>query len=529
MLLPEIIYDIKNTVISSLKKYFLCFVSAIFLILSFAPFDLFPLAWIAFLPFFYFLYNASDHKTVAKGGLVFGLLYFFGNVYWIYHSLYYYGSVPLAFSFFIVILLSFYLALYIMVFALLYKNLIKTNLPTCFYAPFIWISLEVLRNYLLTGFPWALIGYSQYKFLLISQIADITGIYGVSFLVVLFNCFVFDILIFKRQKTNFPLLPYYPIITSTITIIVIFIFCISYGFKKLNETDNEHSVKVAIVQGNIPQNVKWDNKKILEIIDIYKNLTLKAKAFEPNLIVWPETAVPFVFDRHKTYTNDLIHFVKNENIYLLFGTIMEREPDKFTNSSVLIDSNGVIAYYYDKIHLVPFGEYVPLRKILFFVDKLTFGVGDYKAGENYNVAVTPFGKFSTLICYESIFPSQVRKFYQKGGNFIVNITNDGWFGNTSGPYQHFSMAVFRAIENRKPLVRAANSGISGYIDSKGRIVKKTKLFERTFLVEDIFVNEKMSFYTKYGDIFAYICIVVSLIFVLWNLSIGGKKWLHVKI
>ncbi len=529
MLLPEIIYEIKNSFISSIKKYFLCFISAIILILSFAPFDLFFFAWVAFLPFFYFLYNASDHKTVAKGGLVFGLLYFFGNVYWIYHSLYYYGSVPLAFSFFIVILLSFYLALYIMVFALLYKNLIKTNLPTCFYAPFIWISLEVLRTYLFTGFPWALIGYSQYKFLLISQIADLTGIYGVSFIVILFNCFVFDILIFKRQKRNYPLLSYYPIITNTIAVIMIFIFCILYGFNKLEESEGDRSIKIAIIQGSIPQDVKWDSRKVLEIIDIYKKLTLKAEVFEPHLVVWPETAVPFIFDKHKNLSNDLINFVKMENIYLLFGSIMERETDNFTNSAVLLDQNGVIAYYYDKIHLVPFGEYVPLRKILFFVEKLTVGLGDYKAGEHYNVAVTPFGRFSTLICYEIIFPRLVRKFYQKGGHFIVNITNDSWFGNTSGPYQHFSMAVFRAIENRKPLVRAANSGISGFIDSKGRIIRKTKLFERTFMVESILVNEKMSFYTKYGDIFAYICIVVSLIFLIWNLRIGGKKWLHVRI
>jgi apolipoprotein N-acyltransferase len=208
---------------------------------------------------------------------------------------------------------------------------------------------------------------------------------------------------------------------------------------------------------------------------------------------------------------------------------MERQKDKYTNSALLIDSNGFVTYYYDKIHLVPFGEYVPLRKILFFIDKVTVGVDDYNPGKAYNIAITPFGKFATLICYEIIFPGLVRKFYQKEGHFIVNITNDGWFGNTSGPYQHFSIAVFRAIENRKPLVRAANSGISGFIDSKGKIINKTKLFERNYLVENIKINNNMSFYTKYGDIFAYICFVISLIFIFGNISIGGKKWLHLKI
>ncbi|WP_083200194.1 apolipoprotein N-acyltransferase [Thermodesulfovibrio sp. N1] len=248
-----------------------------------------------------------------------------------------------------------------------------------------------------------------------------------------------------------------------------------------------------------------------------------------NLLSGLKQQIPFIFEKNRYLTEDLIKFVKEQNVYLLFGSIMERQKDKYTNSAILIDPNGTVAYYYDKIHLVPFGEYVPLRKILFFIDKLTVGIGDYQPGSSYNVAITPFGKFATLICYEIIFPGQVRKFYNKGGNFIVNITNDGWFGNTAGPYQHFSIAVFRAIENRKPLIRSANSGISGFIDSSGRIINKTNLFERKYFVSDIQINNKISFYTKYGDIFAYICIVFSLIFLIGNINFGGKKWLHLRI
>lgn len=528
MLWPEFIEKSVTSLVRMIKKYFLPALSAFALVLSFPPFNLFFLAWFCFLPFFFFLYKADDYKTVFKGGLIFGFLYFLGNVYWIYHSLYYYGSVPLILSYVIVGLLALYLALYPAFFALIYKNLSKTLLPTAFYAPFIWVSLEVLRTYLFTGFPWALIGYSQYKFLIIAQIADITGIYGISYLVLLFNCFIFDLWSFKENKRRYPLLPYIPIVTTVIVVSVVFIFSIGYGIKRLYEPDIGKNFKAAIIQGSIPQNEKWDFNKINEILNIYKNLTMQAKIYNPQFIVWPETAVPFVFDKNR-FTRDLIEFVKQQNVYLLFGSIMEREKDKYTNSAILIDPNGTVAYYYDKIHLVPFGEYVPLRKILFFIDKLTVGIGDYQAGSSYTVAITPFGKFATLICYESIFPGQVRKFYQKGGQFIVNITNDGWFGNTSGPYQHFSMAVFRAIENRKPLIRAANSGISGFIDSKGRIINKTKLFERTYLIENVQTNEKMSFYTKYGDIFAYLCIVFSLIFVIGNTKLGGKKWLHMKI
>ncbi|MEN2986338.1 MAG: apolipoprotein N-acyltransferase [Thermodesulfovibrionaceae bacterium] len=529
MLLPDFLDEIKDQISLFIKKYFLCFVSAILLILSFPPFDLFFFSWIALTPFFLFLYNAPNYKTVFSGSLIFGFFYFLGNVYWIYHSLYHFGSVPLLLSFFIVGLLTLYLAIYPCLFSLIYKNLLQNNLPTSLYAPFIWVCLEVLRSYIFTGFPWALIGYTQYKFLLIAQIAEITGIYGVSYLVVLFNSAVFDLLIFKKQRQKHPLLPYTPLVLSTTVVLLVFIFCIAYGFKKLNEPAEGYTFKSAIIQGSIPQDEKWDIRKINEILNIYKKLTIQVKSYNPDFVVWPETAIPFIFEKEKYFSSDLIEFVREQKIYLLFGSIMERQPNQYTNSAILIDPNGVVAYYYDKIHLVPFGEYVPLRKILFFVEKITVGIGDYQAGSHHSVAMTPFGKFATLICYEIIFPGLVRKFYQKGGQFIVNITNDAWFGKTSGPYQHFSMAVFRAIENRKPVIRAANSGVSGFIDSKGRIISKTKLFERVFLIENIQGNNKLSFYTKYGDIFAYLCFVFSLIFVIGNISFKGKKLIHLKV
>jgi apolipoprotein N-acyltransferase len=182
-----------------------------------------------------------------------------------------------------------------------------------------------------------------------------------------------------------------------------------------------------------------------------------------------------------------------------------------TNSAVLLDKEGKKSYVYDKIHLVPFGEYVPLRKVLFFIDKLVVGIGDYTPGKQYLLADTEMGRFSTLICYEVIFPGLVRKFYTRGGDFMVTITNDAWFGNTAGPYQHFSMAVFRAIENRKPLVRAANTGISGFVDSNGRILVQTGLFDRQVLTYTLKTDSSMTFYTKFGDLFSFFCIVISII------------------
>ncbi|MCX5719387.1 MAG: apolipoprotein N-acyltransferase, partial [Nitrospirae bacterium] len=236
-----------------------------------------------------------------------------------------------------------------------------------------------------------------------------------------------------------------------------------------------------------------------------------------SLIVWPETAVPYYFNTDREHTKQLFDLQNQLNVSLLFGAVVVKENKEgrnpLTNSAVLLTKDGRVSYLYDKIHLVPFGEYVPLRKFLFFMDKLVAGVGDYVKGTYYLRAETSYGGFATLICYEIIFPGLVRKFYVKGGDFIVNITNDAWFGKTTGPYQHFSMAVFRAIENRKPLIRAANTGISGFIDSNGRIHSKTSLFQTAVLIQDFKTDSTKSFYTKYGDLFSFLCIVFSILMI----------------
>jgi len=205
-----------------------------------------------------------------------------------------------------------------------------------------------------------------------------------------------------------------------------------------------------------------------------------------------------------------------QNTPLLFGSVLTKKmksPDQLflTNSVLLLDKEGKITYQYDKIHLVPFGEYVPLRSLLFFIDKLVVGIGDYLPGKQYIKAETEFGSFGSMVCYEIIFPGLVRKFYAKDGDFIVTVTNDAWFGKTAGPYQHFSMAVFRAIENRKPVMRSANTGISGFIDSNGSITAKTELFTRQVLSASVRTDDTLSFYSRYGDLFAYFCMVISVL------------------
>jgi apolipoprotein N-acyltransferase len=505
----------ESELMKKVAKYFPSFVSGVLITLAFPSIDLSFLAWVAFLPLLLSLWEKNGKESFAAG-YIFGLTYFFGTLYWIYHSINHYGGVPFLASIAIVILFCLYLSLYPAIFSFLFFSMIrKTKLPGLFIAPVIWTVLEFLRSYALTGFPWASIGYSQYRFLHIIQIADVTGIYGISFLVLAVNGALADIFLLRKRVKEMPLFPISYTVVGFVSLALIAVFSLGYGTWRLGQERKGHLLKVGIVQGNIEQDKKWEPLYQKEVLDTYFSLSGKAAASSPQLVVWPETSVPFFFGYDAVDTETLVRFQRNLGSYLLFGSVLVQERSKektlLSNSAVLLDREGKIVDEYDKIHMVPFGEYVPVKSLLFFINKLVVGIGDYAPGKEYLRADTEFGSFATVICYEIIFPGLVRKFYTTGGDFIVNITNDAWFGKTSAPYQHFSMAVFRAIENRKPVIRSANTGISGIIDSGGRILSKTPLFQRMVVSGSVRTDSTMTFYTKYGDLFSYLCIVLFLI------------------
>lgn len=501
----------------NIRNYAPAALSGLLLILSFPTFDLYPLAWIAFVPFLLSLWDKKPADAFVTG-MVMGVFYFAGTLYWISHSINHYGGLPLSLSLLVVLILCLYLSLYPGLFAVFFSTKIKsTRLPAMLLAPVFWVTFEFIRSYALTGFPWSSIGYSQYRFLYGIQFADITGIYGVSFLVLAVNGAIADIFIARKRREDMPLFSNSPMIVGYFVLALLLISIFAYGYWRLQEKRPGQTVRVSVAQGNVEQDRKWEPSYQDEVLTTYKELSMKAAASSPSLVVWPETALPFYFGYNQDRTADLVSFERQLNTYLLFGTVMVKRPPGqgetalLSNSAVLLTDTGNISYVYDKIHLVPFGEYVPLRRVFFFVDKLVAGIGDYEPGDKLIKANTPFGSFATFVCYEIIFPGLVRKFYSHDGDFIVNITNDAWFGRTAGPYQHFSMAVFRAIENRKPVIRAANTGVSGYIDSNGRIQASTPLFERLVKTFDVVTDKSRSFYSRYGDIFSYICIIVSIL------------------
>ena len=491
------------------RDILLSLLSGILLILSFPDFDLEFLAWLALVPLFYSIEGKGLYHSFILGFLT-GIISFLGILYWIIVAVHTYGNVPLILSGFILLLLVVYLSLYVGAFTYLTRLIqIRSGLETILFAPLLWVALEYLRSFLLTGFPWANLGYSQYLNLPFIQMADITGVYGLSFVILLVNATLFRVLHQWPKKA-------FPVKELFLTVLILLGFLI-YGYVKMGVVDREiignPSLRIGLVQGNIDQSVKWDESFQMETLKIYEKLSYKAAEEKPDLILWPETATPFFFQDAKEYQPFVLDIPKKTNAFLLFGTPsykIVRGKVHHYNSALLVSPSGELNGKYDKIHLVPYGEYVPFGEYL-SLGSLGEGIGNFKSGKDIFNFSPPQGQFGVLICFEIIFPDLCRRFVKKGANFLVTITNDAWFGRTSAPYQHFSMATFRAVENRVFIARAANTGITGFIDPRGKILKQGGIFTEEAITETIRLSNQKTFYTLYGDIFAWICSVLSIL------------------
>ncbi len=482
----------------------LSLLSGILLILSFPKFDLEFLAWLALVPLFYAI-EGKGFAQSFKIGFLTGFASFLGILYWIIVAVHTYGYIPLTLSSLILLLLVAYMAAYMGAFTFLTRFVqLRLGLETVLFAPVLWVSLEYLRSFLLTGFPWANLGYSQYLNLPLIQMSDITGVYGISFVVLLVNAALYTVLRQWKKK----IFPYREVIATAL----IFSGFLVYGYFKMSAVEREMagqpSLKVGLVQGNIDQSIKWSESFQKETLEIYQRLSLKVAREKPDLMIWPETATPFFFQDSAEFQPIVFAIPEKTNAFLLFGSPsykIRQHKIYHYNSAYLLSPSGELAGQYDKIHLVPFGEYVPLSNLLFFIGSLGEGIGNFKPGkEIYNFSL-PQSKFGVVICFEIIFPDLCRRFVKRGANFLVTITNDAWFGKTSAPYQHFSMAAFRAVENHVCVARAANTGITGLIDPRGKILRQGGIFTEEAMSGTIRLMRKKTFYTLYGDIFAWLC------------------------
>ncbi len=507
------------------KDVLLCSLSAILLILSFPIFDLEFLAWFALVPLFYAIEGKGLYLSFKIGFLT-GFIFFLGILYWIIVAVHTYGNVPLILSGLLLLLLVTYLSLFIGAFTFLTRMIqVRMGLQPVFLSPIIWVALEYLRSFLLTGFPWANLSYSQYLNLPFIQMADITGAYGLSFVILLVNVTLFWILHQFPQKI-------FPYKEAVITALILLGFLI-YGYVKMGIVDRwsvfQQALKVGLVQGNIDQSIKWNEAYQKETMKIYERLSFKVAQGKPNLIIWPETATPFFFQDAKEFQPMVLDIPKKTHAFLLFGTPsykVEKGKIHHYNSALLVSPEGELRGRYDKIHLVPYGEYVPLGEYI-PLGSLGEGIGDFKPGKEIFNFTLPQGKFGVLICFEIIFPDLCRRFVKTGANFLVTITNDAWFGKTSAPYQHLTIATFRAIENRVFIARSANTGISAFIDPVGRIVKQGGLFTEEAFNGTIHLSQRKTFYTLYGDVFAWCCSACSILLLgiaFFQKIIDGKRF-----
>lgn len=478
--------------------------SGVLLAVSFPLPGLSILAWCALVPLLVAIGQQSA-RNAFRLGFCTGFVSFVGILYWLNIVMTTYGKLPLPVSVVLTLILSAYLALFIAIPSYLGRRAEDAGIPLAVSLPLFWVAGELLRSFLLTGFPWASLGYTQYRTLPLIQIADLTGVYGLSFLIVLGNVALLRLALWIRARNGVPF-PY----RETVVLLLLLALTVGYGFFRLNQPDGGKRLRVALAQGNIPQDVKWDPAFQETTVATYERLSRKAGTGSIDLLVWPESALPFFYQTEEQYAARVQRLARELQASLVVGSpAFRKEGDalRYLNSAFLLGPTGETLGRGDKFHLVPFGEYVPLARLLPFVHKLVVGIGDFSPGEAITPLAAPFGKLGVLVCYEGIFPEISREFARKGAQLLVIVTNDAWYGRSSAPYQHFSMAVFRAVENRVPLVRAANTGITALIDSRGHVRGMTGLFSEALLTGEVRLGNGDTIYSRFGDFFAWLCLL----------------------
>lgn len=485
----------------------LSLMSGVLLTAGFPRLEMPYLSWIALIPLLWALRNRTGREAFTLGFLC-GLAHYLTALYWIWTAVHRFGGVPVAAAAAVLLLLCLYLALYPAVFALAAWHWEPHPFLRTLLLPGIWVALELVRAYLITGFPWASLGYSQTPLLTLIQVADLGGVYLVSWLVVFGNTALLAVIEGNRRRT------------SAVLLSACLIGCWWYGeWRKesvIRLQGAAPSWTVGVVQGNIDQSQKWDPAFQQETLARYRRLSLAAAQEQPDLelIIWPETAAPFFYGLEPNLTVQLNEIIQETGVPLLFGSpgaVLVGGETQLQNRAYLVDETGVLESYYAKQHLVPFGEYVPLKKFLFFVDRLVQAAGDFVPGEDPSPLVLRQNPFGVLICYEDIFPDLARLAAERGARALVNLTNDAWYGHSSAPYQHLAMARWRAVEFRVPLIRAANTGISAVTDATGRLLGTVPFGEEGFLVATVQPLRSESFYKQWGDVFAWLCVWTSLV------------------
>jgi apolipoprotein N-acyltransferase len=484
--------------------------SGVLLFLSFPKFGHGLVAWVALTPLLVALAEAPSPAHGFRLGYLTGAIASLGIVYWTSIVVVQFGGLAEPIGVAVMVLLCLALALFPSVFGWAMARWIRAHGPSAvLLAPVAWVATEILRAHTLFDFSWCLLGYSQHANLPMIQVARYAAVYGVSFVVAAVSAAIALCVVERRRG---------PRTTALLATAGLVALVWMHGEWRLGQSvPDAGRVRVGLVQASIAQDEKWDAAHAWANVDRHLELTRRAAAEGARLVVWPESALPFLFDRVPVVAAQLRDLVQRHQIFLLFGNDDREEGAEDSDErgriwvgAKMLDPAGRLALRYHKIRLVPFGEYVPIQSVLTlggrFSARLVQQAGDFTPGDEYALGAVDSHPLAAFICYEAIFPDLVREFAARGAQLLVNITNDGWYGRTSAPYQHFAMAKFRAVENERYLVRAANTGISAVVDPRGRVVARTELFERTALVADVPLLTGSTFYTRHGDVFAWGCL-----------------------
>jgi apolipoprotein N-acyltransferase len=457
-------------------------------------------AWIAVSPILVVALLGSVRAAFFWGWLG-GFVFFLGLLQWLNFTFATFSAIPFPLTWLPTMALAAYCGLWIaLVMAAVSWVGTRSTSAALGLAPFAWVAAEWGRGHLMGGFPWGLLGYTQYARLPAIQIAELGGVYAVSFVILAVNASVGAAVLLPWRRA---------VIALTIGVVLLGT-TLAFGMWRLREPEPPEQTRVTVMQPSIEQPLKWDPDQAATTLGIYLALSRRAAADAPALVVWPETATPTPLARDPGLAAILRGLAGNLHTALVVGSIdvEGRNPVVLRNSAYLLTERGIEGRY-DKMHLVPFGEYVPLSGVIGFVRGWAEFISELEPGSRTVVFPGPPAPFGVVICYEGIFPELVRDFVRNGARVIVNITNDAWFGRTSGPLQHLAMYSFRAVEHRTSVVRAANTGVSAFIAPSGQITRRLGLFERDVMTMPVALRARTTLYTRFGDWVAYLGLLVT--------------------
>jgi apolipoprotein N-acyltransferase len=441
--------------------------------------------------------------------MVAGLVYFVGTVYWTSSVLAVFGGMPMILAIVAMLLLAAYLAIYPAFTAMVLAVLVRRGgRSALFFAPAVWVATEYLRGGLFGGFPWVPLGNSQVTVLAVAQIASVFGVYGLSALVAFVNAAIAYALLSSGRER----------MTAAVSAAALLVVIAVWGSWRVAEgslTREGTPLRVGLIQGNVAQADKMMPTPQINrrIFTTYLAMTRDAVRRGAQYVIWPESSTPFTFGHEPAGEAALRELAREVGVPILFGSdqiVAEPELRQY-NAAFLLNPDGETAAVYRKIHLVPFGEFFPLQEWLTFAAPLVRRFLPFTPGDSVVMLPVNGHPTSTAICYEVVFPALMRDAVLQGSQLLTTVTNDGWYGTSSAPYQHFEMASMRAIEEGRYLARSANTGISGVVDPYGRIVQASAIFEQVGLVAEVRLLTGRTLYSYLGDVIAHVAMALTVI------------------